>query len=402
MGIPSYLYSFLFSLLLFCGPNLVGAMGVDIKYFYSLIMLICSPLILLNRKILVKEKNQLRLLLFCLIYGFLFIYFDRSEGSRYTGLVIMLTPFLFSVFPNNSSCFGNNIQIIKMYNRFLNIFICFFVIETMMAAVERITGFNILGYQLTEGEAVMEFSSGFRSTSLHGHPLCNALIVSTSMAFILTSQIRMKIKLVLWMLGFFSILCFNTRSSIVGNAILLAVFTIYTLCKGHDVSPKDKRLLVSMVVFMALVGSVLFFVMGFGSRLAEMGLFDDSSAMARVDVFNIFEYYPLEDFLWGMDYTQYEYAMYYAGIEIVENFYIAYILRNGIVFLVVYILLYVCLIKRLYRGYDWFTKWFTGGAFILIASTNNSLSTLSIALFLFLILIVIFNPTRKNNIMQSF
>ena len=279
----------------------------------------------------------------------------------------------------------------------------FFMLETLMASAERILGFNILGWQMSEGATIMmDSGTGFRSTSLHGHPLCNALIVSTSMAFILTSQIRMKIKLELWMLGFFSILCFNTRSSIVGNAIMLIVFAIYTLRKGHDVSPKDKRILVSMIVVMALVGTVLFFVLGFGSRLAEMGLFDDSSAMARVDVFKVFDNYPLGDFLWGMDSLQYEYVLYYAGIEVTENFYIDYLLRNGIVFLVMYLLLYIRLIKRLYRGYDWFTKWFTGGTFILIASTNNSLSTLGIALFLFLILIVIFNPTWKNNIMQSF
>ena len=306
----------------------------------------------------------------------------------------MLTPVLFSFFPRNNASYGNNNQITKMYHRFMYIFICFFVIETLMAAVERILGSNILGYHLTGGEVVMEFSSGFRSTSLHGHPLCNALIVSTSMAFILTSHIRMKAKLMLWMLGFFSILCFNTRSSIVGNAILLVVFTIYTLHKKNDVSKQDKRFLLFMLVVMTLGGAVLFFLLGFGSRLTEMGLFDEGSAMARVDVFVVFEYYSLEDFLWGMNAVQYEYAMYYAEVPVIENFYISYLLRNGIIFLIVYVLSYILLIKRLYKGYDWFTKWFTGGAFVLIASTNNSLSTLSIALFLFLILIVMFNPMQ--------
>ena len=402
MKIPTLYCISIFSLLLFGGPNLIGAIGIDIKYYYAAIMLFCFPLILYNKKSVLKNKRLLWLLLFCTTYGLFFMYYDRSEGSRYTSLVIMSTPIFISAFPlsGNIKWHTDNYT---LHKKITTLFMLFFMLETLMASAERILGFNILGWQMSEGATIMmDSGTGFRSTSLHGHPLCNALIVSTSMAFILTSQIRMKIKLELWMLGFFSILCFNTRSSIVGNAIMLIVFAIYTLRKGHDVSPKDKRILVSMIVVMALVGTVLFFVLGFGSRLAEMGLFDDSSAMARVDVFKVFDNYPLGDFLWGMDSLQYEYVLYYAGIEVTENFYIDYLLRNGIVFLVMYLLLYIRLIKRLYRGYDWFTKWFTGGTFILIASTNNSLSTLGIALFLFLILIVIFNPTWKNNIMQSF
>lgn len=383
---------FIFGSLLFCGNNVVGFIGFDVKYFYLLVMLLCIPLVMLNKKTIVNDKSLLLLLLFCTTYGFLFMYNDRSDGSRYTAMVIMLTPILFSVFPRDIYSSECNLKLSKMWYRLLTIFICFFICETFIASMERIVGSNIFGWQRLEEGAIMDFSDGFRSSALHGHPLYNALIVSTSMAFILISHINIKLKMALWVLGFFSILCFNTRSSIVGNGLLLVVFAIYTIWWRNDVPKRDKRFLFFMVVIILLVGAMMFITLGFGSRLLEMGLFDENSAMARIDVFNIFDYYSLEDFLWGMDYTQYEYAMYYAGIEIVENFYIAYILRNGIVFFVVYILLYFWLIKRLYKGYDCFTKWFTGGAFILIASTNNSLSTLGIALFLFLILIVMFNP----------
>ena len=395
MKIPTLYCISIFSLLLFGGPNLIGAIGIDIKYYYAAIMLFCFPLILYNKKSVLKNKRLLWLLLFCTTYGLFFMYYDRSEGSRYTSLVIMSTPIFFSAFPlsGNIKWHTDNYT---LHKKITTLFILFFILETLIASVERILGFNILGWHMSEGETIMDLGTAFRSTSLHGHPLYNALMVSTSMAFILTSQIRMKTKLMLWMLGFFSILCFNTRSSIAGNAIMLFVFTIYTLRKGHHVSRNDKRVLISMVGVITLVGALLFFVMGFGSRLAEMGLFDDSSAMARVDVFNVFENYPLGEFLWGMDSLRYEYVLYYAGIEVTENFYIDFILRNGIVFLVVYLVLYIRLIKILYRGYDWFTKWFTGGGFFLIASTNNSLATLGVALYLFLILIVLFNPKWNN------
>lgn len=402
MKVPTLYRISIFCLLLFGGPNLIGAIGIDIKYYYAVIMILCFPLILYNKNTVLKTKGLLLLLFFCTAYGLLYMYYDRSEGSRYISLVIMSTPIFFSAFPLSANVKWHPYSYDVLYKRIMTLFMLFFILETLIASVERILSFNILGWHMSEGETIMDLGTAFRSTSLHGHPLYNALMVSTSMAFILTSQIRMKTKLMLWMLGFFSILCFNTRSSIAGNAIMLFVFTIYTLRKGHHVSRNDKRVLISMVGVITLVGALLFFVMGFGSRLAEMGLFDDSSAMARVDVFNVFENYPLGEFLWGMDSLRYEYVLYYAGIEVTENFYIDFILRNGIVFLVVYLVLYIRLIKILYRGYDWFTKWFTGGVFFLIASTNNSLATLGVALYLFLILIVLFNPKWNNNSRKYF
>jgi hypothetical protein len=382
--------------MLICGPNLIGAIGIDMKFYYAAIMFLCVPLIFYNKNYVLKNKSLLCLLLFCTTYGIMFMFYDKSEGSRYTALVIMSTPIFFSAFPHTISRKWSYYSFSSLWLKFMKLFMFFFLLETILASIERILGFNIFGWQLTEGEMITEAASDFRSTSLHGHPLYNALIVSTSMAFILTSRISMRSKLMLWMLGFFSILCFNTRSSIVGNALLFIIFVVYTLLRRDGVAKQDKRLLAFMAVVFSLVGGILFFVLGFGSRLMDMGLFDESSSMARVNVFDVFDYYPFEDFLWGMDFVQYEYAMYYAGLEIIENFYVAYILRNGFVFLVVYVLLYIWLVKSLYRGYDSFTKWFTCGAFVIIASTNNSLSTLGIALFLFLMLIIMFNPKMTN------
>lgn len=394
----SRVYPLLFGTLLFCGPNFVGIMGLDPKYYFAAIMALCIPLIVVNKNTLKEDKRLLFLLLFCTTYGVYRICSDKSEGARFISLVIMSTPFYFASFPREKMISDNHHGYPQMWSGFLKLFLIFFVIETLLAATERVIGTNIFGLRGFDSDlAQTEFTDGFRSCSLHGHPLQNALIVSTSMSFILISKLNVKMKMFLWSLGFFSILCFNTRSSIVGNALLFFVYALYLLRKGGSLKKQEKRFFYFMFVVILISGLILFFYMGFGSRLMEMGLFDDDSAQVRLDVGNIFDFYPLESFLWGLDGDSYDLVLKVSGIDILENFYLVFMLRCGFVFLLFYLFLYIRLIVSLYKGYDNFTKWYTGGAFILLASTNNSLSTTGISLFLFLMLIVIFNPHYYEN-----
>lgn len=198
--------------------------------------------------------------------------------------------------------------------------------------------------------------------------------------------------MILWSMGYISILCFNTRGSIVGNALLLAFYIIYVLLFNNSISSRTKVRLVMFSSIMTIVGLFLFFNVGLGGRLAEMGLFDESSAQTRLDVWDIFDNYPLEYFLWGISHEKMQYVMYVTGIGVTENFWIDQALRLGVVFLFIYILAYYKLMKRITIDYPFVHKMFISGAFILIASTNNSLSTNGLALLCFLILLQLFNP----------
>jgi hypothetical protein len=140
--------------------------------------------------------------------------------------------------------------------------------------------------------------------------------------------------------------------------------------------------------------------MGLGGRLLEMGLFDDNSAQVRVDTFSIFDYYSLSDFLFGSS-IPYSMLLYRMDLWATENFWIDFLIQYGLVFIVLLILFMFFLLKKLYTGYAWTQFLFTFFPFILIASTNNSLSADWHPLFFFLLSVVIFNPDTFNKLVPS-
>ena len=363
--------------------------NIDMKLFQAVMIGLSIMLILPRIKMVLTNKPLWMLLLLVSAYSIFKLYTDVGEGTRMTVLQILEPPFVYAAFFSITYDYNGENELIKKMTK---LFFIFYLFETGMAITERVLGTTILGWNDIEFSVEDNGASGFRSAALHGHPLYNALMVSISMAFILFSPLKIKYKMILWSMGYISILCFNTRGSIVGNALLLAFYIIYVLLFDNSISSRTKVRLVMFSSIMTIVGLFLFFNVGLGGRLAEMGLFDESSAQTRIDVWDIFDNYPLEYFLWGISMEKMQDVMLVTGIGVTENFWIDQALRLGVVFLFIYILTYYKLMKRITIGYPFVHKMFISGAFILIASTNNSLSSNGLALLCFLILLHLFNP----------
>ena len=363
--------------------------NIDMKLFQAVMIGLSIMLILPRIKMVLTNKPLWMLLLLVSAYSIFKLYTDVGEGTRMTVLQILEPPFVYAAF-YSITC--DNYEENELIKKMTKLFFIFYLFETGMAITERVLGTTILGWNDIEFSVEDSGASGFRSAALHGHPLYNALMVSISMAFILFSPLKIKYKMILWSMGYISILCFNTRGSIVGNALLLAFYIIYVLLFDNSISSRTKVRLVMFSSIMTIVGLFLFFNVGLGGRLAEMGLFDESSAQTRIDVWDIFDNYPLEYFLWGISMEKMQDVMLVTGIGVTENFWIDQALRLGVVFLFIYILAYYKLMKRITIDYPFVHKMFISGAFILIASTNNSLSSNGLALLCFLILLHLFNP----------
>ena len=78
----------------------------------------------------------------------------------------------------------------------------------------------------------------------------------------------------------------------VGCCLLFALKKI--LSRG--IGDKEKMIFLDVYAY-----SLLLFVLGYGlgNALLELGLFDDSSAVVRVKIFEIFDFYQLKDFILG-------------------------------------------------------------------------------------------------------
>ena len=219
-----------------------------------------------------------------------------------------------------------------------------------------------------------------RSTAFQSHPLSNALIVSTLMNFILCSSLPMKKRYSYWLLGLISLLCFNTRSSMVGCCLLFGVFALKKIL-SRGIGNKEKIILLACLCVFPIAVFVLLGY-GLGNRLLELGLFDDSSAVVRVKIFEIFDFYQLKDFILGYSSESIDDILFVSGLSsyCIENYWLVYILKFGIVFTILIAYFYGSFFIRLLQRTSSFHKMFLLGSFLLISSTNNSLATDSIAL----------------------
>lgn len=342
-----------------------------------------------------EEVRKNGLLLASLVIAFLLagikLYTDTGEGSRalslqFIGAVIVIAG-------HSRLFFRKPLSVDRLYlwRLLIAFFAVFFVLEVGLSLVERIIQYPLL-------DPFYEVRAHFRSRAFLGHPLYNALVVSTMMSFILTLPLRTKYKYALWGLGYVAILCFNTRSTIVLNALFFGLHLIYTLCWDRSVGRKLRKQALILGAISVIAGLILLFGVGLGSRLLEMGLLDEDSAQVRLDVWALIDMASLEQWLWGIDFEQLQWLMESSHIPIIENFWIEQALRMGLLLCVPYWIVSIYLGYRLYKGYAFFPAMLTSITFLTVASVNNSLAVNYTALGLYYVLILLLHPRYIYNL----
>ncbi len=367
-------------IIFFFPQNVTTTLGININVFSMLELIVgIIALFFLKFNMLEKYMSLRYLVLFVSIFCSYKLLTDKSAGVRIFSLSILCPPIIFASLP----------QIYKyptIWKKFIVIYKVFFILECLISITERLLHRNILIFveNLTDnfGEAEV-----FRSCSMLGHPLQNALVVTTMMTFFLVS--KEKYKYFYWGLGFLSLLCFETRSSIVGNLLLIGIYFLWLNFKGNKDLYQKLRMNVLLISF-ALIGSFTAINLGLGSRLMKHGLYD-GSAQVRLDIWSIFDRYSIFDFIFGLDYEAVEYIFVTLRLTATENFWIDYLFRFGFIFICIIVPLYYKLLKDLYKEYSKFQVFLTVTAFVLIASTNNSLSAYWLPLYIYLFSIVLFS-----------
>ena len=344
-------------------------------------------------------------------FGLYKVWTDESEGARFMSLNIMLPIVLYAAMPYYSKEKNHG-----LWNSIKFILLTAFIIEVGLAFCERIFMYNIFPHVLSDETIASNIGQSqysqiiddmtddklldqedlevFRSLSLYGHPLQNALIVSTIMTFILFSNMNMKKKMPLWMFGYIAILCFNSRSSIIINFVIFIIYLIQ-MVSSHKKRSNDTVFLIFFTIIIS--GSIVYLMntLRYGGRLISMGLLDESSAKTRIDTWRIFDNYELSDFLYGHTFEEINNIYLVTDIIATENFWIDWLLRYGLFFILGYIVIYYFILKRLYENYPISVVIITFMAFIIHASTNNSLSVSWLPMFVFLLCIKVFDPSNK-------
>lgn len=382
---------------LFLAKNIMTYYGIQAFYVYFIYLSISMSLIILNKRCIARKNKKIGILI--LIMAFLGILKMLSIGRGFSGLWIVET---ILCAPIIIGCFPTFTQKPKFWNGSLKVLLFFYIVECGVAIFERITQTNIFPWMSDDTNTLLlgafEDVTSFRSFGLLGHPLQNALPVCTMMAFILCfTKLKGKTKVFLWVLGYLAILCFNTRSSMVGAALILLAYVLkeYFTNRKMSISKRNSILLGTVIGSIAFVAFIVQF--NLGGRLLEFGLFDDTSAQVRLDTWSLFDYFDLSSFLFGFDENQKNLILYTAGLVTTENFWIDFMFSFGLIELILMILAYVMVIKSLYHGYKTFDVLITLASFLLIASTNNSLSDSWVPLFIYLLMLCVFSFKENIN-----
>lgn len=255
--------------------------------------------------------------------------------------------------------------------------VVFFIIECGIAIYEKWTGTYIF-YDPTSfltSHQLQYYSIEdweFRSSGLFAHPLMNAMIVCVIMSFILISNMHMKYKLILFALGYASLWCFNARGAIIVSSVLMVPYLLRSLYQSNI---KKKAWIYAAFILFSVIFVQQLLTTSLGGRLlaGEGGLIDGSS-QARIDVFKFYEYITSFQ-LWFGDPDLYLYVkeMLHAGG--VENGIVTIILREGIVFTVIILLLLLRVQLKQTSFLDWYMKLLLFAIFYIIGVMNPNLAS---------------------------
>lgn len=367
-------------LVFFVGDNVCNKFGFSLPVFKLILCILCAVSLPRIKRIYKTNPQVIRLLVFCFLYMIFKIATGGQAGNTMMGITVILPIFIYVAYrvmekDRNALAYKKVLYLGYVY-------------ECLVAIIERIMHTHIFLWNLDIDTAdyIMDFDmTEFRSWGLYGHPLQNAVVIEVFILFILVFEQRVKYKYALSILGVLAILCFNTRAAIVMSSLSVVVYTIYWLRKGR-ISVTTKSAMLIALLF--IIGGVYYlFSQGMiGGRLSSMGLYDDSSAAVRVAALDIFKYYNLSDFIFGISRHETTMLQFRLGLIAVENFWLNWMLGYGVAFIAGLVFFYTPVIKRILSGSKLFIKTFLFLPFIVLASTNPSLAVSIVPTTAFLLL----------------
>ncbi len=375
---------------LFFGPSICAGLGWS-KYgeddslyrtihptFYFLLL---YAIITYNK--FVTNKFYFRsTVLILLIFSFVRLFFDQYIVGRFLGNLFV--PLLFGFFMQELSTNEKSFKICT------KIFLALFVVEVVLAIMERFGNFLLFPYSLYNPDDIngtVDEGDYFRSNSLLGNPLSNALCVSIVLSFIVVSRLKNTKKVLLILVSFLSLLCFNARFA---SVISLVFFVFYFFLQKISL-----KKLISIVIGGGIV-AYLIINFGIGDRvLGEDNYAEDDSVAARIDIIEIIDYVDFEMFLFrkgdGILDLQNKLSLVH-----VENWILIMVFDLGILITLYYILLIFQLTSISLKSYQLKDKLYIFAVFILIASSNNSLATQVPALSFFIASSYFFRSKEKE------
>lgn len=367
------------TVLLFIGPVVLSVLNWPIESdsgnnrpYPSLFILVIYIFWAFFLNKLNKRNNRWALII--VITAFFTYIGSKLLGRSLNSMVLLNSislPALYFIF-FNSNKLQNMKQTIK------KTLIVSFIINTIIAVYERLTMKNIFPISLLHSNTVIDYThtlDSFRSNSLLGHPLSNALITSIVMIFVLTSTMNYLKKYFLYYIGMLSIFCYNARAAIMISGVTLVLYLLRPIIQNKHTHLRNKFVSI-FVIFLSIFIAAYLFYSGYGNRFEVLGDFStDGSTLARVNIWKVFSYMDYSEILFGISNNEiYSLTERTVGMAHVENWFIMIGMCIGFILTIFFIVLFIPLFKKALTSFDKYTSFLIIIVVIGLASTNNSLS----------------------------
>ena len=140
--------------------------------------------------------------------------------------------------------------------------------------------------------------------------------------------------------------------------------------------PLYRRLLSLVILLLFIACGAYLLSAGYGGRFEARGNFDeDSSTMARIDVWGIFAQYGITNFLWGMSGKDIDaIAMSVLGMTHIENWFVLSTMVVGLVITLIVTFFFIPLYRNAQKSFDRYSSFLIFIVVVGLSSTNNSLA----------------------------
>ncbi|WP_439584276.1 VpsF family polysaccharide biosynthesis protein [Dyadobacter bucti] len=255
---------------------------------------------------------------------------------------------------------------IKIWKQLMFVLQFFFYAECILAILEHVIHAKLF--------PINETAILFRSNAFQGHPLNNSLFLIFFSLFFYSYEKTFVKRMIIIGLTVGALASFGVRSGLVTYSLGITLISLKFMENGKfNFSMKN---IATLVILVLSVVYIVFYT-PLGARITSAGTFNDNSSSVRYGVYNMFNYISLQDIIWGVPQETIDYLMYINGIEIIENFWIIWIFKYGVVFTVylgISFILFFYRMTKLAFPVKEYERLVMLCVFLLAASSNNSLA----------------------------
>ncbi len=263
-------------------------------------------------------------------------------------------------------------------------------LNALIAIVEASTGRHLIPY-VYQGQPVIELH--FRATALLNHPLSGALVTAVALFGALGAGFGTWVRAGLCLLFGVALLAFGGRTALavaVGSMALWCVLWGLRAAMLRLLRPGHLVAMTGLLITLGFLVGIAYLWLGLGERIIA-SLHWDASADARLHVFAVFNLMFWDEVLFGVTPERLgdvlAYMSQYWDLSVIENFWLVLLAQLGAYFFVMFVAVFAGLLWWLARRASDSVRLMIV-AFVLVASSNNSLSTKNPALSVLVLLTV--------------